>query len=188
FAGNHGVCAQGVNPFPQAVTAQMVANFRAGGAAINQLCGLAGAELSVVALDLDRPTADFTQAPAMTEPDALAALRAGADAVDASSDVLILGEMGIGNTTVAAALAHALFGGTAADWSGPDPASYSSSAGDAVMRPAGPDLRRDREIPDNATSRCRGLPVNRLPRSMSPFRQVAGRAFLYRSLHARPGK
>ncbi|RDC73041.1 nicotinate-nucleotide--dimethylbenzimidazole phosphoribosyltransferase, partial [Rhodovulum sp. 12E13] len=132
FAGNHGVCAQGVNPFPQAVTAQMVANFRAGGAAINQLCGVAGAELSVVALDLDRPTADFTQAPAMTEPDALAALRAGADAVDASSDVLILGEMGIGNTTVAAALAHALFGGTAADWSGPgtgaDPAGVARKA------------------------------------------------------------
>ena len=63
FAGNHGVCAQGVNPFPQEVTAQMVANFRAGGAAINQLAAVAGAELSVVALDLDRPTADFTAGP-----------------------------------------------------------------------------------------------------------------------------
>jgi len=118
FAGNHGVCAQGVNPFPQTVTAQMVTNFRDGGAAINQLCRVSGAELSVVALELDRPTADFTEAPAMTEPEALAALRAGADAVDASADVLILGEMGIGNTTVAAALGHALFGGAAADWAG----------------------------------------------------------------------
>jgi len=119
FAGNHGVCAQGINPFPQAVTAQMVANFRAGGAAINQLCGVAGAELSVVALDLDRPTADFTGAPAMTEAEALAALRAGAEAVDPAADVVLLGEMGIGNSTVAAALAHALFGGAAADWVGP---------------------------------------------------------------------
>jgi len=119
FAGNHGVCAQGVNPFPQAVTAQMVANFRAGGAAINQLCRVAGADLSVVALDLDRPTADFTDAPAMTEAEALAALRAGAEAVDPAADVLILGEMGIGNSTVAAALAHALFAGAAADWTGP---------------------------------------------------------------------
>src|SRR3954452_12210656 len=65
FAGNHGVCAKGVNPYPQAVTAQMVANFVAGGAAINQLCRVAGAELSVMALDLDRPTADFTKGRAL---------------------------------------------------------------------------------------------------------------------------
>merc|ERR1711916_234978 len=66
FAGNHGICAQGVNPFPQEVTAQMVANFEHGGAAINQLCQANGAELSVIALALDRPTADFTQEPAMS--------------------------------------------------------------------------------------------------------------------------
>ncbi|MBY6003772.1 nicotinate-nucleotide--dimethylbenzimidazole phosphoribosyltransferase [Salipiger bermudensis] len=118
FAGNHGVCAQGVNPFPQEVTAQMVANFEHGGAAINQLCALGGAALSVVALDLDRPTADFTQAPAMTEAETLDAMRRGAEAVDPEADVLILGEMGIGNSTVAAALAHAVFGGEAKDWVG----------------------------------------------------------------------
>uniref|UniRef100_UPI002582F3E5 nicotinate-nucleotide--dimethylbenzimidazole phosphoribosyltransferase n=1 Tax=Acidiphilium sp. TaxID=527 RepID=UPI002582F3E5 len=56
FAGNHGICRQGVNPFPQEVTAQMVANFTRGGAAINQLCRVSGADLSIVALDLDRPT------------------------------------------------------------------------------------------------------------------------------------
>ncbi|CAN0604193.1 unnamed protein product, partial [Ectocarpus sp. 12 AP-2014] len=66
FAGNHGVCAQGVNPFPQEVTAQMVANFQHGGAAINQLCRANGAELSVIALDLETPTADFTTHPAMS--------------------------------------------------------------------------------------------------------------------------
>ena len=119
FAGNHGVCAQGVNPYPQEVTAQMVGNFQAGGAAINQLCRANGADLNVIALELDRPTADFTQGPAMSEPEVVAAMQAGADAVNGAADVLILGEMGIGNSTVAAGLATALFGGTAADWVGP---------------------------------------------------------------------
>lgn len=119
FAGNHGICAQGVNPFPQEVTAQMVANFEAGGAAINQLCAVNGADLQVVALDLDQPTADFTTGPAMSEAETLAAITRGAQAVDAGADVLILGEMGIGNSTVAAALAAALFGGSAAEWVGP---------------------------------------------------------------------
>ena len=119
FAGNHGVCAQGVNVYPQAVTAQMVANFTAGGAAINQLCRANGADLSVVPLDLDRPTTDFTTGPAMTDADCLAAMNAGARAVNPSADVLILGEMGIGNSTVAAALCAALFGRDVADWVGP---------------------------------------------------------------------
>ena len=119
FAGNHGVCAQGVNVYPQAVTAQMVANFTAGGAAINQLCRANGADLSVIALELDRPTNDFTTGPAMSDADCLAAVNAGAAAVDASADVLILGEMGIGNSTVAAALCAALFGRDVADWVGP---------------------------------------------------------------------
>lgn len=118
FAGNHGICAQGVNPFPQAVTAQMVANFRAGGAAINQLCRVAGAELSVIDLDLDQPTLDFTTAPAMTEAECLDAMARGAAAVDPAVDVLLLGEMGIGNSTVAAALAHGCFGGNPEDWVG----------------------------------------------------------------------
>jgi len=118
FAGNHGVCAQGVNPFPQDVTVQMVANFQAGGAAINQLCGVAGADLNVIALDLDQPTADFTEAPAMSEAETLAAMNRGAGAVDADADCLILGEMGIGNSTVSAALCAALFGSDAGDWVG----------------------------------------------------------------------
>lgn len=118
FAGNHGICAQGVNPFPQEVTAQMVANFRAGGAAINQLCRANGAELSVIALDLDRPTADFTEGPAMTEAETLEAMNRGAAALDPQADVLTLGEMGIGNSTISAALCAALFGGEVADWVG----------------------------------------------------------------------
>lgn len=118
FAGNHGICDRGVNPFPQAVTAQMVANFEAGGAAINQLCSANQATLSVVPLELDRPTQDFTQGPAMTEAETLAAINAGAAAVDETADILLLGEMGIGNSTIAAALACASFGGTPADWVG----------------------------------------------------------------------
>lgn len=118
FAGNHGICAQGVNPFPQAVTAQMVQNFKAGGAAINQLCQANGAELSVIDIDLDRPTADFTEMAAMSTDETIAALNVGAAAVALDSDIVILGEMGIGNSTVAAGLAAAVFGGDAKDWVG----------------------------------------------------------------------
>ncbi|MBA4048471.1 MAG: nicotinate-nucleotide--dimethylbenzimidazole phosphoribosyltransferase [Hyphomicrobium sp.] len=119
FAGNHGICAQGVNPYPQAATAQMVATFEAGGAAINQLCSISGADLSVIPLDLDCPTADFTEQPAMSDAECLEALNRGAAAVDMEADILILGEMGIGNSTVAAALCAALFGGPVAGWVGP---------------------------------------------------------------------
>jgi nicotinate-nucleotide--dimethylbenzimidazole phosphoribosyltransferase len=118
FAGNHGVTAQGVSAFPAEVTVQMVANFRAGGAAINQLARTFGADMSVHALSLDRPTADFTTAPAMTEAEVVEALTVGWEAVDPGADVLVTGEMGIGNTTPAAALACALFGGAAEDWVG----------------------------------------------------------------------
>ena len=118
FAGNHGVTARGVSAFPAEVTVQMVANFRAGGAAINQLARTFGARMEVHALELDRPVADFTAQAAMTEAEVVAALAAGWDAVDPAADLLVTGEMGIGNTTSAAALACALFGGVAADWTG----------------------------------------------------------------------
>jgi nicotinate-nucleotide--dimethylbenzimidazole phosphoribosyltransferase len=118
FAGNHGVVAQGVSAFPDAVTVQMVANFAAGGAAINQLAAAAGARLRVVPLDLDRPTADFTEARAMDEDAFHSAVAAGYDAVPADADLVCLGEMGIGNTTAAAAIAAALFGGGAIRWAG----------------------------------------------------------------------
>jgi len=118
FAGNHGIAARGVSAFPAEVTAQMVHNFRAGGAAINQMARCFGATMTVHALELDRPTADFTQGPAMSGAELAAALTAGWQAVDATTDLLVVGEMGIGNTTSAAAIATALFGGGAADWTG----------------------------------------------------------------------
>lgn len=119
FAGNHGVTRHGVSAFPADVTVQMVANFEAGGAAINQLARHAGLELRVVALDLDRPTADFTVEPAMTEAECLDAMAEGAAAVDAGLDLLVVGEMGIGNSTAAAALCARSFGGDVRDWVGP---------------------------------------------------------------------
>ncbi len=118
FAGNHGVTARGVSAFPAEVTAQMVLNFEAGGAAINQLSKAAGAELTVHPIELDRPTQDFTQGPAMSEEEVVAALTIGWNAVDPKADLLVTGEMGIGNTTSGAAIACAIFGGEPTDWTG----------------------------------------------------------------------
>jgi nicotinate-nucleotide--dimethylbenzimidazole phosphoribosyltransferase len=118
FAGDHGVAARGVSAFPSEVTAQMVANFRAGGAAINQIAGALGARVDVVALEVGRPTGDFTEGPAMDHAELLAAVAAGWGAVDPEADLLIPGEMGIGNTTAAAALCCALLGGAPEDWAG----------------------------------------------------------------------
>jgi nicotinate-nucleotide--dimethylbenzimidazole phosphoribosyltransferase len=98
FAGNHGVASRGVSAFPAAVTGQMVQNFAHGGAAINQLAKATGAELKVMALSLDEPTADFTCAPAMSDDEFLACVNQGAATVALGCDLLAVGEMGIGNT------------------------------------------------------------------------------------------
>ncbi|MEM9358071.1 MAG: nicotinate-nucleotide--dimethylbenzimidazole phosphoribosyltransferase [Pseudomonadota bacterium] len=119
FAGNHGVTAQGVSPYPSEVTVQMVANFRNGGAAINAITASVGADLDVFGLRLEQPTGDIVSGAAMTEAELLEALNIGASAVTADIDILAVGEMGIGNTTVAAALAASCFGGSGADWAGP---------------------------------------------------------------------
>lgn len=118
FAGNHGICAQGVNPFPQDVTNLMVANFDAGGAAMNQLCGVSGAALKVVPLSLDTPTDDFTAAQALSDEALFEAMAIGASSIDTSADIILLGEMGIGNSTISSALAASVFGGDAKDWVG----------------------------------------------------------------------
>jgi len=119
FAGNHGVAARGVSAYPAAVTAQMVQNFVSGGAAVNQLCKAVDADLRVYEMALEQPTQDFTQAPAMTEEECARAMAYGMMAVEPGVDLLCLGEMGIANTTSAAALCLALFGGEAAEWTGP---------------------------------------------------------------------
>lgn len=130
FAGNHGVAARGVSAFPQEVTAQMVQNFVNGGAAVNRLCEIADADLRVFEMDLEHPTADFTEGPAMTDEACARAMAYGMMAVEPGIDLLCLGEMGIGNTTVAAALCLALFGGEAVDWTGPG----TGVAGEALTR------------------------------------------------------
>jgi nicotinate-nucleotide--dimethylbenzimidazole phosphoribosyltransferase len=119
FAGNHGVARHGVSAYPAEVTRQMVASFEQGGAAVNQLGRVAGADLHVLAIDLDRPTADFTEQPAMTEAACISAFNRGLTAPDDHLDLIAVGEMGIANTTAAAAICTALFGGEPGSWVGP---------------------------------------------------------------------
>ena len=118
FAGNHGVVAQGVAAFPPDVTRQMVENFAAGGAAINQICTANNLGLKIYDLALDVPTADFTKDAALGERDCAATMAFGMEAIAGGTDLLCIGEMGIGNTTSAAALYCALLGGEPADWVG----------------------------------------------------------------------
>ena len=119
FAGNHGIARHGISAYPPEVTAQMVANFQAGGAAVNQLCKLYDAELRVYEMALDHPTADFTESAALSEEECARAMTYGMMVVEDGIDAVCLGEMGIGNTASAAALCCALFGGEARSWTGP---------------------------------------------------------------------
>jgi nicotinate-nucleotide--dimethylbenzimidazole phosphoribosyltransferase len=137
FAGNHGVTDQGVSAFPREVTAQMVANFTNGGAAISQICALHEINLRVFELALDLPTGDITLEPALDDKMCAATIAYGMEAIAGKPDLICIGEMGIGNTTVAAALYAALYGGTGADWvgrgTGVDDAGLTRKA-DAVDR------------------------------------------------------
>ncbi len=126
FAGNHGVTARGVSPFPSEVTAQMVANFSAGGAAINQICAAYDLGLKVFDLALEIPTGDISKEAAMDEKNCAATMAYGMEAIAGGTDLLCIGEMGIGNTTIAAAIFYALFGGSAKDWVGPGAGSNSA--------------------------------------------------------------
>ena len=118
FAGNHGIAKYGVSAFPSSVTSEMVKNFVEGGAAVNQLCKTFDADLHVYELGLEQPTSDFTTEPAMTEEDCVRAMAYGMMAIEPGLDVICIGEMGIGNTTSAAAVSMGLFGGKAEEWVG----------------------------------------------------------------------
>ncbi len=150
FAGNHGVAARGVSAYPATVTAQMVQNFIAGGAAVNQLCKTVDADLRVYEMNLDQPTADIVEAAAMSEEECARAIAYGMMAVEPGIDALALGEMGIANTTAAAALALALFGGEATDWVGP-----GTGVGGAA-------LAAKREVVAQAAARHRAAPADPL--------------------------
>ena len=118
FAGNHGIANKGVSAFPSEVTAQMVENFKTGGAAINQLCEVSGANLNIVPLSLEKPTADFTKEAAMSELELCEAMAIGAKSVNLKANLILLGEMGIGNSTISSALAASVFGGSVERWVG----------------------------------------------------------------------
>ncbi len=138
FAGDHGVIEEGISAFPQAVTGQMLANFVNGGAAISVLARQLQAELEVIDLGTAFPlqpllgvqhlrlapgTRNFTQEPAMSAEICLRAMQAGRDSVERAgqqqAELFIGGEMGIGNTTTAAALACALLNCAPRDLAGP---------------------------------------------------------------------
>ncbi len=118
FAGNHGVTEQNVSAYPREVTAQMVQNFTNGGAAISQICGLHEINLRVFELALELPTEDITRAAALDDQMCAATIAYGMEAVAGKPDLICIGEMGIGNTTIAAAIYAALYGGSGADWAG----------------------------------------------------------------------
>ena len=111
-AADHGVARESVSAYPQEVTAQMIANFRTGGAAVNVLARAAGAEVVIADRGVGTPTRNMTRGPAMTATELERELAAGAELVDelGDVDVVALGEMGIGNSTSAAALTAAVLG------------------------------------------------------------------------------
>ncbi len=129
FAASHGVTRRGVSAFPDAVNRQMLDNFAAGGAAINQICATYGLGFKVFDLALDMPTGDICEGPALDERGCVATMAFGMESIAAGTDCLGLGEMGIGNTTIAAAIYAALFGGEPARWvgrgTGVDEAGYA---------------------------------------------------------------
>ncbi|HEY0920016.1 nicotinate-nucleotide--dimethylbenzimidazole phosphoribosyltransferase [Devosia sp.] len=118
FAGNHGVTDEGISAYPRAVTAQMVANFTNGGAAVSQICAMHELNLRVFELALELPTGNITREPALDDKMCAATIAYGMEAIAGNPDLLCVGEMGIGNTTVAAAIFAALYGGSGADWVG----------------------------------------------------------------------
>lgn len=119
FAGSHGVTVEGVSAFPPEVTEQMVEGFKKGAAAINQLCQIQGCELKIYEVAVEIPTRNFMEHPAMEDDECAEAMAFGMSAVEEGLDVLCLGEMGIGNTTAAAAVCHGLLGQDAEFWVGP---------------------------------------------------------------------
>ncbi len=159
FAGNHGVTKQGVSPFPSEVTKQMVANFSAGGAAINQICTTYDLGLKVFDLALDIPTGDITEEAALSERDCAATMAFGMESLAGGTDLLCIGEMGIGNTTIAAAIFYALYGGKAEDWVGPG----TGAEGEGIKRKI------------DAVERAIALHKDHLDDPLEVLRRVGGR-------------
>ncbi len=119
FAADHGVTAAGVSNYPIDVTAAMLAAYRAGRSTITAFAHVAGATVEAIDVGVGNPTGDIRFESALTGERFAAAITAGREAVEGlDADLLVLGEMGIGNTTAAAAVAAALGGGEVAAWVG----------------------------------------------------------------------
>ncbi|WP_421917438.1 nicotinate-nucleotide--dimethylbenzimidazole phosphoribosyltransferase [Mesorhizobium sp.] len=161
FAGNHGVTRHGISPRPVAATANAVELCAAGGAAINQVCIANDLGLKVFDLALHIPTADITQDAALDERGSAATMAFGMEAIAGGTDLLCLGDLGVGNSTVAAALFAALFGGKGSDWAGP------GSGADAAMQ------RRKAEVVDAALA----FHGANLRDPLEALRRVGGREF-----------
>ncbi|MET3559981.1 nicotinate-nucleotide--dimethylbenzimidazole phosphoribosyltransferase [Bartonella japonica] len=116
FSGNHGITDENITPFPQSMTQKMVQNFASGGGAINQICIAYDLGLKIFDLALKYPTINITKDAAMDERSAAATMAFGMESIAGGTDLLCIGEMGIGNTTVASALCLALFGGDVEEW------------------------------------------------------------------------
>lgn len=192
FATAHGVTRQGVSAFPDSVNRQMLENFAAGGAAINQLCVANDIGLKVFDLAIDVPTPDITEADALDEKACAATIAFGMEAV-VGADLLCLGEMGIGNTTVAAAVYHGLYGGDPADWvgagTGVDAEGLKRKA-DAVARavaraggPGGDPLEMLRRVGGREIAAVAGAilaaRLQRIPVILDGFVVTAGAAVLH---------
>lgn len=143
FAADHGVVAEDVSAYPQSVTGSMVGAIRAGVATVSVMAGQLGVGMEVVDVGVGRPTGNLRSEPAMSREELGLAFEAGRRAVAGLShpDLLVLGEVGIGNTTSAAAVCLALFGGDATDWVGPGAGLD------------GPGLARKREVVAQAVGR-----------------------------------
>ena len=193
FAGNHGVAARNVSAYPAAVTAQMVQNFIAGGAAVNQLCRVFDVGLKVYEMNLSAPTGDIVVEPAMSEAECAKAMAYGMMAVEPGIDALALGEMGIGNTTAAAALCGGLFGGGAEIWTGPG-TGVAGATFEAKRRVVGEAIARHRPAardPFDMLRRLGGLELaaitgavmaarlGRVPVVLDGFASTAAAAVLY---------
>ncbi|MGX5828490.1 nicotinate-nucleotide--dimethylbenzimidazole phosphoribosyltransferase [Mesorhizobium sp. 43Arga] len=159
FAGNHGVTRHGISPRPMSATANAVELCAAGGAAINQICIAYDLGLKVFDLALHIPTGDITEDAALDERGCAATMAFGMEAIAGGTDLLCLGDLGVGNSTVAAALFATLFGG--ADWVGP------GSGADAAMQ------ARKADVVDAALAYHHG----HLDDPLEVLRRVGGREF-----------
>lgn len=161
FAGNHGVARHGVSPRPAAATLDAVELCAAGGAAINQVCIAHELGLKVFDLALDIPTGDITREAALDERGCAATMAFGMEAIAGGTDLLCLGDLGAGNSTVAAAVLAAVLGGGGADWVG-----AGSGAGPPMMV-------RKAEVVDAALAFHRAS----LKDPLEALRRVGGREF-----------